>query len=114
MGSGTTGEFELHILLAIMQAGGATSGVEIRREIEHRTARSISVGAVYTALERLEDKGLIESFRGNPLGKRGRPRNSYRILDDGIKAAASSWAATSQMAAGLKNRLDAAGAISDG
>src|SRR5882724_4685323 len=58
------GEFEEIVLLAIISLGEEAYGVSIRREIENKTERSTSVGAVYTTLERLEKKGYLSSRQG--------------------------------------------------
>ena len=56
----TLGEFEQLVLLAIVHLANEAYGVTIRREIEARTGRSIAVGALYTALDRLERKAIPE------------------------------------------------------
>ena len=60
------GEFEQLVLLAIVQLGADAYGMTIRRQIEDRTGRSVSIGALYTALERLERKGYVGSTMTGP------------------------------------------------
>ena len=55
------GEFEYIVLLSLIRLGDAAYGMTIRQDIEQRTERPTAVGAVYAALDRLEDKGYIES-----------------------------------------------------
>jgi DNA-binding PadR family transcriptional regulator len=52
------GEFEQLVLLAILRLGDDAYGVTIRAELAARAGRDIAPGALYTALERLEAKGL--------------------------------------------------------
>jgi DNA-binding PadR family transcriptional regulator len=78
------GEFEHLILLAIMRLGDDAYGVSIRREIEQRTGRSVSLGAIYPALDRLEIKGLISSEIGEPTPMRGgRAKRHLHLTPDG-------------------------------
>ncbi|HZO57313.1 MAG TPA: helix-turn-helix transcriptional regulator, partial [Bryobacteraceae bacterium] len=60
------GEFEQLILLAILRLGDQAYGVTIRAEIAERAGRTAAPGALYTALDRLEDKGLVKSRIGEP------------------------------------------------
>jgi DNA-binding PadR family transcriptional regulator len=65
------GEFEQLVLLAILRLGDEAYGVTIRAELADRAGRTIAPGALYTALERLEAKGLIKSHLGDPTPQRG-------------------------------------------
>lgn len=68
------GEFEQSVLLAILQldtAGVDAYGVTVREEIERRTGRMVAVGALYTAFDRLERKGYIQSSLSDPTPERG-------------------------------------------
>ena len=62
----TLGEFEQLVLLAIVRLSAEAYGSTIRREIEERTGRSIAIGALYTALDRLERKGYVSSRLSDP------------------------------------------------
>ena len=64
------GEFEQLLLIALVRLGPDAYGATIRREIESRTARRLSISAVYTTLERLEQKGLVRSWIGDPTPQR--------------------------------------------
>jgi PadR family transcriptional regulator, regulatory protein PadR len=62
------GTFEEHVLLAVLRTGTAAYGMNVRREIEQVTGRSVAIGAVYATLDRLEAKGLVASTRSEVEG----------------------------------------------
>jgi PadR family transcriptional regulator PadR len=102
------GEFEQVLLFALLRLGEEPHGAAIVREIEARTGRRVSPGALYTALERLEQKGLVESWIGDSTPERGgRRRRCYRLLPAGARALRASFAALRSMAAGVSAKLDA-------
>jgi DNA-binding PadR family transcriptional regulator len=81
------GDFEQVVLLAVAQLGDDGYGTTIRHEIERRTGREVSVGAVYATLARLEEKGLVASWYGEPTAKRGgRSKRHYRLEPAGAEA----------------------------
>lgn len=85
MGRDYLGELEQQILLAALRLGDGAYSVAIIRELEERTGRSPSHGAVYIALRRLERKGMIETRMGVATGERGgRPPRLVRVTADGI------------------------------
>lgn len=88
MGKGSfLGEFEQVVLLSVAQLGEAGYGVTIRREIDRRTGREVSIGAVYATLSRLEEKGLAASAPGDSEPRRGgRARRHYRLEPAGLRA----------------------------
>jgi PadR family transcriptional regulator PadR len=101
------GEFEQLLLLAILQCGDEAYGAALQRRLE-RTRRRISLGAVYTTLLRLEDKGLVASRIGEPIAERGgRRRKYYRLLPVGLRQLEASLAALRVMTAGLPRPLEA-------
>ena len=65
------GEFEQMILLAVLQLRDDAYGVTIRAELADRAGRTVAPGALYTALDRLENKGLIASRMSDPTPQRG-------------------------------------------
>lgn len=74
------GEFEELVLLAILSQGENAYGVKIREALEEATNRSITIGSLYTTLSRLEEKGLVESWIGEPTAERGgRAKRHYRV-----------------------------------
>src|SRR5215470_9518015 len=81
------GEFEQLLLLAVVRLGDEAYGVTIRREIESRTGREVAIGALYTALDRLERKGFVRSAMSAPTAERGgRSRRHFRIKPAGAAA----------------------------
>lgn len=81
------GEFERSILLAVMRLKEKAYGVSIRCELESRLDRPISIGAVYTTLERLLLKGLLSASYGEPTAERGgRAKKFFSIQAAGVEA----------------------------
>jgi DNA-binding PadR family transcriptional regulator len=81
------GEFEQVVLLAVMRLGPEAYGVTIRQEIEERTGRSVSVGAIYPTLDRLEKKGFVSSHIGEPTPERGgRSKRHFKLEAEGLVA----------------------------
>lgn len=74
---GFIGEFEELVLLTIASLGNAAYGVLIKEEIEKRANRSISIGALHSTITRLEEKGMIRSWLGQPTEERGGRRKRY-------------------------------------
>jgi PadR family transcriptional regulator, regulatory protein PadR len=80
-------DFELMILLAILRVGTEAYGVPIAREIERTGRRSVVLGAVYTALDRLERNGFVSSSTGAPTPERGgRAKRFFRVTTRGVRA----------------------------
>lgn len=102
----TLGEFEQLVLLAIIHQDEDAYGVTIRREIERRTQRRVTVGALYTALDRLEHKGLVRSTMSLPTAERGgRSKRYFVITSAGEKALRRSRETMTRMWAGLEPDL---------
>ena len=81
------GDFELLVLLALLRLGNGAYGAAIRREIQERTGRGLSVSAAYVTLQRLETKGLVCSYVGDPAARRGgRRRRHYLVHESGVRA----------------------------
>ncbi len=96
------GELESLILLAILRLR-ETYGVPVRDEIEKRTGKRLSRGAVYTALARLEKKGYLDSTIGPPTPTRGgKSKRFYSVNDRGMDALRTSTRVMEQMRAGLE------------
>lgn len=74
------GDFEHLVLLALLRLGDDAYGTTIRRELEARTRRSVSVGALYTALTRLEQKGFVRSRLADPTPERGGRAKRYFVI----------------------------------
>lgn len=101
------GEFEQLVLLALLRLRENAYGVTIRREIERRAGREVSIAAVYTTLDRLEKKGLVSSWAGEPTPQRGgRSRRYFRMEAAGAEALAASYRTYKGMVAGLERVLE--------
>ena len=99
----TLGEFEQLVLLAIVRLGDDAYGSTIREEIEERTARSVAIGALYTALDRLERKGWVSSTMSDPTPQRGgRAKRYFRLRPAGAAALRRSREALARMWAGIE------------
>jgi len=81
------GELEQLILLAILRLHDDAYGVTIRAELADRAGRDVAPGALYTALDRLEGKGLIASRMSDPTPQRGgRAKRHVTVTAAGMKA----------------------------
>jgi PadR family transcriptional regulator, regulatory protein PadR len=100
------GEFEQITLLALLRLEPEAYGVAVRREIETRTGRVVLLGSVYTTLDRLERKGFVSSWVGDPTPERGgRRKKFYRLEPQGAAMLDASLRAVRQLAAGVERRL---------
>jgi PadR family transcriptional regulator PadR len=96
------GSLEHIVLLALVRLEANAYGMTIRREIEARTGRNVSIGAVYATLERLEAKGYVSSSLGEPTAERGgRAKRLFRIETEGERALRASQDAIRRMTLGL-------------
>ena len=96
-------EFELYVMLAVARLGTDSAyGVTIRQEIEGRTARPVSIGAVYATLGRLSDKGFVSFSYSDPDPVRGgRARKLVSLSRAGRQALVRSARSFARMAEGL-------------
>ena len=85
------GEFEQHLLLVILRLGRDAYGLDIARELEARAGRTVTRGALYATLDRLETKGLVRwtVAAGGPV-RDGLPRRQYTVTAAGLAALRSS------------------------
>jgi PadR family transcriptional regulator PadR len=98
------GSLEQIVLLALLRLGANAYGMTVRREIEERTGRNISIGAIYTTLERLQAKGLVSSHVGEPTAERGgRAKRYFRLEPRGEEALRASQEMLNNMRVGLGN-----------
>ena len=96
------GEFEYLLLTAAVRLGEDAYGAAIRQEIEGTTKRRCSIGALYTTLDRLETKGLLETWMGDATPQRGgRAKRMVRVTAKGIKAATAFYNAVTQVSRGV-------------
>jgi PadR family transcriptional regulator len=97
------GEFEQLVLLAVLRLGDSAYPVTIRQEIEERTGRSVSRGAIYITLDRLEKKGYLTSWLADPTAERGgRAKRYYEVRPVGATALRQSWSALRKMWEGME------------
>lgn len=96
------GEFEYLMLTAAARLGNEAYGAAIRQEIEDATGTPCSIGALYTTLDRLEGKGLIKTWMGDPTPERGgRPKRMVRVTPKGVEAATSFYNAVRRVSRGV-------------
>jgi PadR family transcriptional regulator, regulatory protein PadR len=99
------GSLEHLVLLALVRLDSNAYGMTVRREIEQRTGRDISIGAVYATLDRLATKGHVTSLVGEPTASRGgRAKRLFRIQGSGERALEASQKAFRNMTLGLPRR----------
>jgi len=97
------GEFEQMVLLAIAHLRDDAYANPIVDEIERRTGRTVARAAVYITLRRLEDKGFVSSWMGDPLPERGgKPRRYVKLKAAGAKALREARTTADRMWQGLK------------
>lgn len=97
------GEFEQVVLLATARLGEDAYGMSIRREIEEKTSRKVSIGAIYATLERLQGKALLESRMGEVTPRRGgRPKKFFRLSSAGREALLSARRSMDRLWDGLE------------
>jgi DNA-binding PadR family transcriptional regulator len=99
----TLGAFEQAVLLAIVRLRDEAYGRAILKEVQERLQREVAAGAVHATLERLEEKGHIESRLGSGTPVRGgRARRFYRLQPRGLRALNDARAAVDSLWRGLK------------
>lgn len=95
-------EFELRVLLGVLRRRGEAYAVTVRDEIVARTGRGVSIGSLYITLQRLERKGLLRSWLGDPSPERGgRAKRYYELTRRGLALLRSECRSTQRMWAGL-------------
>ena len=100
------GAFELAALLSVARLADAAYGMAVRHDLADRTGRDLSVGAVYTTLQRLQDKGLLTSHASAPLPVRGgRSRRHFTLTRSGAQAIRDAERQTASLWAGVGSTL---------
>jgi len=78
------GEFEYFVLLSILQLDREAYGVTIRAQLKKAIDRDVSLGAIYSTIERLEKKGFIQSRKSEALPERGgKPKRLVKVTPKG-------------------------------
>ena len=95
------GEFEYLLIAAATRLGEEAYGAAILQEVERSTGRKCSIGALYTTLDRLEAKGMIKTWVGQPTQERGgRSKRMVRVNAKGIAAATEFYDAMMKVSQG--------------
>ncbi len=74
------GAFEELVLLAVGSLGENAYGVAVKELLKEKTGRTPSIGALHSALYRLEDKGCLNSSEGGATSERGGRRKKFYTL----------------------------------
>jgi DNA-binding PadR family transcriptional regulator len=83
----SAGEFELAVLISVSLLGDDAYGVAVREAVSERLDRDCAIGAVYTTLQRLEDKGFVTSWMSDPTPVRGgRAKRCFALTAAGTRA----------------------------
>jgi PadR family transcriptional regulator, regulatory protein PadR len=97
------GQLELKLLLAVLQCGNNAYGLQIQEELKDKTGKELVVGAIYTTMARLEERGFVESHLGDERSDRlGRPRRYFTVTGEGIRAIKSEQNELRRLTSGLK------------
>ena len=92
------GEFEYLLITAAVRLGEGAYGAAIRREIEDATECQCSLGALYTTLDRLETKGLVNTWMGEATAERGgRAKRMVCVTAEGIRSASAFYSAIARV-----------------
>ena len=101
------GEFEQIVLLAILRLQDRAYAVPLREEIQARTGRRVARGALYTALDRLEQKRCLRSRMSEPMAERGgRSRRYFTVTAAGMAAIRASRQTLLRLWSGLEGQLE--------
>lgn len=96
------GELEHMVLLTVLQLKEQAYGAQIRQYLAQQVGRDLSIGALYTTLERLEQKGLLQTSRGEATAERGgRAKKYFEITAQGSQALRRSKSALDQLWTGI-------------
>lgn len=102
IGVAAVAEFELLVLLAVLHCGETAYSVAVHDELERRSGRAASMGAVYITLDRLESKGFLTSRLGEPTRERGgRAKRYYTPTRAGVAALKAECRVIRRMWSGL-------------
>ncbi|MDU0114820.1 helix-turn-helix transcriptional regulator [Psychrosphaera aquimarina] len=81
------GEFEQFVLLAILKLDEDAYGSKVRQLLSESIGRDVTIGALYTTLDRLEGKGLLQSRIGEATSERGgRAKKYFKVTAQGQSA----------------------------
>jgi len=107
------GEFEYLLITASVRLGDEAYGAAIREEIQQATGRPCSIGALYTTVDRLEKKGLLQTWMGDATPQRGgRAKRMVRVTPKGAQAAKDFYNAVSRVSRGVSWAANRSGSFS--
>ena len=90
------------VLLAVLRVNRDAYGVTVARELEQTSGRTVLLGSVYAALDRLEDKGLVASSIGEPTAERGgRAKKYFKVTPKGLREAREACRAFARLLRGV-------------
>lgn len=96
------GSFEQLVMLAVVRLGDDAYGMTVRQELEERTNRAVSLGAVYATLDRLENKGYLKSSKRKAGAERqGRAKRLFKVKPSGLAALRNTLECVERMRKGL-------------
>jgi DNA-binding PadR family transcriptional regulator len=108
----TLGSFEEFVLVATLRLGEQAYGAKIRQTVEEATGRSVSIGAVYATLDRLERKGFLSSWQGEATPERGgRAKRYFRVEGAGVQVLNETRAVRDRLMEGVDLDLDPIGSV---
>jgi PadR family transcriptional regulator, regulatory protein PadR len=99
----TLGNFEEHVMLAVLRTGSEAYGMNVRRELEKVTRRDVTIGSVYITLDRLEAKGLVTSAR-TAAHADSTSRRVFAVTPPGARALAETRAVRERLWDGIELR----------
>lgn len=100
------GEFEHLVMLAVLQLGDDAHAIRIREQLEDRARRSVARGALYGALSRLQEKGMLTWQVEDATPERGGiPRRRFEVTAEGLDAVRASQQAIASLSEGLERAL---------
>jgi len=104
------GEFEYLLITSAAGLADKAYGAAIREEIEATTGQKCSIGALYTTLDRLETKGMLQTWMGDATPQRGgRAKRMVRVTPKGAQAAKSFYDAVMRVSRGASWAIEGAG-----
>ncbi len=103
---GIPGEFEQLVLLAVLQLNSEAYGPNISAELEEKAGRRVSRGALYSSLDRLQQKGLIRwKIEAATSDRGGHPKRLFQVTAAGVATLRTARSAFARLSAGLEEVL---------
>jgi PadR family transcriptional regulator PadR len=102
------GDLEELVLLAVLRLGAEAYGARIRAELQEYAGRSVSISTVYVTLMRMEEKGLVHTWMGEPTRERGgKAKRHFKVLPEGVAALVASRDARARLWEGIVSEGEA-------